>query len=178
MSGVPLELYNAWGQQSLVGMVGKFIAFSNKSTQPPHIGPSMLRNQCSEKTTGINSGEAEIEREGAGHSHQNLPMIRSNCDPFGHSMEKCRFKSNEGDVPVRKASRLRLRCAIMSPNWNYYRWQTLILLERRKGISPTAYFDVSNFRGRRSKKEEEEGLFSSFLVSFSSRDAALVVPMP
>jgi len=103
MSGVPLELYNAWGQQSLVGMVGKFIAFSNKSTQPPHIGPSMLRNQCSEKTTGINSGEAEIEREGAGHSHQNLPMIRSNCDPFGHSMEKCNHESKLKLLPLADA---------------------------------------------------------------------------
>lgn len=27
MSGVPLGLYNAWGLKSLVGMVGKFIAF-------------------------------------------------------------------------------------------------------------------------------------------------------
>lgn len=27
-------------------------------------------------------------------------MICLNCDQFGHSMEKCRFESNEGDVLV------------------------------------------------------------------------------
>ncbi|KAK2995386.1 hypothetical protein RJ640_029018 [Escallonia rubra] len=31
MSGVPLELYNAWGLKSLVLMVGKFIAFDNQT---------------------------------------------------------------------------------------------------------------------------------------------------
>lgn len=106
MSGVPEELYNAWGLKSLVLMVGKFIAFDNQTRALSR--PTSVRACCEINARRKLPEEIKVKLKLRGKeqvipikiTYENLPMICSNCDQFGHSMEKCRSKSNEGDVLV------------------------------------------------------------------------------